>query len=406
MNNISGIRGCYGCGVCAVACPRKLIDIRLNENGFYEPYMASLSECVDCGLCTDVCSWLHDDCTSSSECGPVTSYAAWSRDNFIRKRCSSGGIGFEIGKYLLSEGYKVCGVRYNAEHGRAEHYIASDVEELTYSIGSKYIQSYTLPGFLSIDKRRKYLIIGTPCQIDSFRRYAKRLRIEQNLVFMDFFCHGVPSMWLWKKYIKEVEKKTGKALYVTWRNKSSYCQDADASNEDAENQFFMNGWHDSYNFFISGQQSVYYSKLSQGDSFYRIFLDDGCLGKSCYERCKFKWKSSSADIRIGDLWGSAYDDNEDGVSCAIAFTGCGAKVLRLCNCDLIEHPFDTVAQGQMHSAPEKPDYYEKLRLCLNSSNTSIYDAELIVKRAQHRRRIKRIFKNPVISALNFLKRFK
>ena len=394
MNNISGISGCYGCGVCAVVCPRKLIDIRLDGNGFYEPYMVSLSECLDCGLCTDVCSWLHDDCASASEFGPVASYAAWSRDSTIRKRCSSGGIGFEIGRYLLSEGYKVCGVRYSAEHGRAEHYIASDIEELTYSIGSKYIQSYTLPGFLSVDRRQKYLITGTPCQIDSFRRYAKRLKIEKNLIFMDFFCHGVPSMWLWKKYIKEVEKKIGKAKSVSWRNKK-------------------NGWHDSWAFEISGgdiqiteQVSSYYSKLSQGDSFYRIFLDDGCLGQSCYERCKFKWKSSSADIRIGDLWGSAYDDNEDGVSCAIAFTECGAKVLRLCNCDLVEHPFDTVAQGQMHSAPEKPDYYEKLRLCLNSSNTSIYDAELIVKRAQHRRRIKRIFKNPVISALNFLKRFK
>lgn len=33
----------------------------------------------------------------------------------MRRKCSSGGAGFEIGKCLLGQGYKVCGVRYDAE---------------------------------------------------------------------------------------------------------------------------------------------------------------------------------------------------------------------------------------------------------------------------------------------------
>lgn len=39
MNNISDIENCYGCGVCAAACPRNIIQIRLNKKGFYEPYI-------------------------------------------------------------------------------------------------------------------------------------------------------------------------------------------------------------------------------------------------------------------------------------------------------------------------------------------------------------------------------
>ena len=31
MNNISKIHDCYGCGVCATACGRKIIEISLNE---------------------------------------------------------------------------------------------------------------------------------------------------------------------------------------------------------------------------------------------------------------------------------------------------------------------------------------------------------------------------------------
>ena len=225
MRNISNIRNCYGCGLCATTCPRHIITITLNTDGFYEPRITDESQCTDCGLCTEVCSYLYDDLPLKDRC--IRSYAAWSNDNQVRRKCSSGGVGFEVGRTLMEEAYKVCGVRYNAETNRAEHYIATTVEELIPSIGSKYIQSYTVDGFKAINRKEKYLVTGTPCQIDSFRRYIRKFRCEDNFVLMDFFCHGVPSMLTWKKYIREVEKVTGKITYVSWRNK-------------------FTGWHDSW----------------------------------------------------------------------------------------------------------------------------------------------------------------
>ena len=333
MRNINEIKDCYGCGVCATVCGKKIIGIGLNKEGFYEPRVIDPDRCVGCGLCLDVCSFLQEE--PSLRRTEIHSYAAWSKDTVIRRKCSSGGVGFELGRTLIEEDYKVCGVRYDAERARAEHYIATTVKELIPSIGSKYIQSYTVDGFKAINRKEKYLVTGTPCQIDSFRRYIRKFNVEDNFVLMDFFCHGVPSMHLWQKYLQEVEKLTGNVTYVSWRNK-------------------LTAWHDSYDLLIRGEKSFYNSRLSQGDRFYRFFLSDACLGKACYERCKYKYDRSAADIRIGDLWGNTYKSNEDGVSAAVAFTEKGNKILCSCGCELIEHPFNVVAEGQMKECPRRP----------------------------------------------------
>lgn len=241
----------------------------------------------------------------------------------------------------------MCGVRYNAEAGRAEHYIASTPEELIPAIGSKYIQSYTLDGFCAIDRKRKYLVTGTPCQIDSFRRYIRKFRVEDNFVLMDFFCHSVPSMWVWNKYLRMVEQVTGKVNYASWRNKHTGWHDSWAMGIDGEKTAEKMDWHDSYNLLIREKKSFFNSRLSQGDVFYNLFLGDFCCNRACQKNCKYKYDRSSADIRIGDLWGRTYRKNEDGVSALVAFTEKGNMLIQQMNCELKEHPFEVVAEGQM-----------------------------------------------------------
>ena len=367
--NIANIKDCYGCGVCATVCSRNIIEIALNADGFYEPRITDEGKCTDCGLCTDVCSYSHEGLLLKDAC--VKSYAAWSNDGKVRRKCSSGGVGFEVGRTLINDGYKVCGVRYNPDTNRAEHYIATTVEELIPSIGSKYIQSYTVDGFKAISRKEKYLVTGTPCQIDSFRRYIQKFRCENNFVLMDFFCHGVPSMWLWKKYVVEVEKTTGKITYASWRNKFTGWHDLWAMSIDGENTGEKVNWHDSYNLLIRGKKGFYNSRLSQGDPFYRLFLSDSCLGKACYDKCKFKYDHSSADIRIGDLWGTTYKDNEDGVSAAIAFTEKGDELLHQCNCTLVEHPFEVVAEGQMKICPQRNSLYNQITKVLKEKDVTL-----------------------------------
>lgn len=407
--NISGTSNCYGCGVCAAVCPKNIIGIRLNADGFYEPVLTDVIKCVDCGLCVKVCSFRADTLAVYNKV--VASYAAWSRDAVVRRKCSSGGIGFELGRTLINNGYKVCGVKYNPNSNRAEHYIAATVKELIPSIGSKYIQSYTVDGFKAINRKEKYLVAGTPCQIDSFRRYIRKFRCEDNFVLMDFFCHGVPSMLLWDKYVREVEKVTGKITYASWRNKLTGWHDSWSMSMGGEKTGENVDWHDSYNMLIRGKKGFYNSRLSQGDAFSRLFLSDQCLGNACYKRCKFKYDCSSADIRIGDLWGQTYAENEAGVSAVVAFTDRGRRAVEQSGCQLTVLPFSTVAEGQMKKSPKADCRYARLDKMLRSGTATTADMtamldryELIMRLSYPLRHPLRMVKNIVMKRILRIKK--
>lgn len=106
-------------------------------------------------------------------------------------------------------------------------------------------------------------------------------------------------------------------------------------------------WYDSCNLLIKENKGFVNSRWTKGDSFYNMFLGNNCLGKACYKNCKFKYNHSSADIRIGDMWGNTYKDNEEGVTACAAFTQRGVDVLKQCNCELVPFSFEQVAEGQI-----------------------------------------------------------
>lgn len=350
MNNILKFQYCFGCGVCAVSCGKRIIKIQLNKDGFYVPRIDEPEKCTNCGICLAVCSFNHKKLSLSTDKEQIKSWAAWSNNVDIRRKASSGGIGFEIGKQLIEKGYKAVGCRYDIKEQRAEHFIAATVEEFVQAIGSKYIQSYTEEAFGQIKRKgEKYIVIGTPCQIDSLRRMVQKLHCEDNFVLMDFFCHCVPSMWAWKAYMKMLEPKIGKVTYASWRNKFQYgWHDNWLMGVDGEKTSAPIDWSESYDSLIKEKKTFISSRKSKGDLFYKLFLGDVCMGKQCQIECKYKYNMSSADIRIGDLWGKTYKDNQKGVSALVSFTKKGRQIIEeLQDVTLIEHPFEVVAEGQM-----------------------------------------------------------
>lgn len=142
--------------------------------------------------------------------------------------------------------------------------------------------------------------------------------------------------------------------------------------------------------------------------FYALFLGDCCLGKQCYEHCKYKYDKSSADIRIGDLWGNTYKDDEDGVSGAIAFTARGNEILHSINCELVEHPFEVVAEGQMKTMPEFHQGYTKLTGILSEKTSDINDAirflNALKRRKRRKQQIGKLLCHPCHSSIIAIKR--
>lgn len=387
--NVENIKNCFGCGLCAVVCAKKVIDIQLSIDGFYEPVFVNPDACTNCGLCVDVCSYQDTELALTER--TITSYGAWSNDTEVRGKCSSGGVAFELGRLLLSKGYKVLGVKYDPNKEIVLHYIAENERELEASIGSKYIQSYTLDAFKQIDRKSKYLVTGSPCQIDSFRRYIKKLCCEDNFVLMDFFCHGVPSMLMWNKYLADMKAKHGIIDNIVWRNKKT-------------------GWHDSWsmNAYV-GDKELQASLFSKGDAFYRLFLGDGCLGCACYDKCKFKYDQSSADIRIDDAWGTYYSKNEKGVNAVVTFTNKGESLLHECNVELDSQPFSVIAESQMKKPPLRIRENESLMATLKDVNAPLSDAiALMDKHDAHERLLYKVdfFIHPLKTVSRIIYRIK
>ncbi len=344
MKNISELSNCYGCGICAIICPTKIINIQ-EKSGFYQPVIKNQDKCINCGLCINVCAFINNNSKDTEHPVDLNAYSAWSNNKTIRQSSSSGGISYEIGKYLIEKGYNAIGVKYNTNTNRAEHFMAKSIEQFKDSIGSKYIPSFTIPGFSKINRKDKFFITGTPCQIDSVRRYLKKYHLENNFILLDFFCHGVPSMIMWRKYLHIIPTLDNDET-ISWRNKK-------------------NGWHNSWVMSITkpncDNKERYFSAKSNGDLFYQMFLGHQCLSKACYKYCKYKQLKSAADIRIGDLWGDKFKNNKDGVSGVIAFTEQGNNLLsEISQANIIQlnkEASDIILSEQMKECAKKPWSY-------------------------------------------------
>ena len=319
------LSNCTSCGVCASVCAKVAIDMELDNNGFYRP-MINTDLCVDCGLCTTVCYKYDEDVkmTLSEGLKDKPLYSAWSNDDELVKQTTSGGIGDLLAHQLLKEGYKVVGVVYNEDKTRAEHRVAEGEEDLYGFRGSKYIQSYTYEAFKMVVancQKEKYAVFGTPCQIYALNKLATKRKVRDNFLFIDLFCHGCPSIFVWTKYQTRIKKKLGIERFdkVIFRSKTK-------------------GWGIfKVEVVVDGKPVIINEKSN--DNFYELFFSDQVLNEACQD-CKLRSTLEYTDIRLGDFWGKKYLNNYKGVSAISLVTTRGWETfdsikekITLANCD-------------------------------------------------------------------------
>ncbi len=302
---------CSGCGACVAVCPKKAIQLRLDDAGFYT---AAVDEdlCVNCGLCKQVCTRYQERIVGVNlQAAPL--YAMQSSNGETVKRCSSGGIAHELSEMLIADGWKILGAVYNRETDRCEHTIADSVEALAAFDGSKYIQSDPQQAFRQAvdeakqDNNARFAVFGTPCQIAGLANVTGQNHIRDQFLLVEIFCHGVPSYKLWDEQCRRIRKKLKAEKF-----------------DDVQFRYKKHDWH-SYCLKVDAGGKTFYGSR-ENTLFYQVFFENVLLGDSCYN-CRLRQEVSMADIRLGDYWGSAFQHRSDGVSAVFACTSRGEEAV-------------------------------------------------------------------------------
>lgn len=313
---------CTGCGACINICPVNAITYKIDEYGFYKAFVDN-DKCIGCGKCKNVCLKFETDFKNKNNLKDGKFYAAQSLDKKVISETTSGGIAYEIGKYGIENGYKVLGTIYDYEKNIAKTIIASSKEELELTKGSKYLQSNTEEAINKLliecknNKDAKFIVFGTPCQIAGISKLIETEKITNQIIKVDLFCHGVPSYFVWNKYMKQFKEKYGLDEFKKINFRSKYY-----------------GWIVGVFEFSDVNGKTKYES-GQNSDFNKTFYDNMFLNKSCYD-CEVRKEKSFADIRLGDFWGRKYYNHREGMSAVVVFTDIGKKLLENINIMLID----------------------------------------------------------------------
>lgn len=272
---------CVGCYACYNICPVNAIMMKADEEGFSYPKVDNL-RCIKCEKCGTVCPSLNF-VKKTSQADPET-LAAYCLDEAVLNNSSSGGIFHLLAMKILEAGGIVIGAGFN-KCWEVEHKIAENSEELLELQTSKYVQSRIGSTFKIIKDElktgRRVLFSGTPCQCAGLQKYLGR--VYDNLLLIDFVCHGVPSPLVWQKYLKLRVKKVNEIQSISFRDKNLSWE-----------RFLLK---------ISLKNSnKYLADDLEHDLYLKGFLNNLYLRPSCHE-CKFCQKNRSVDITLADFWG-------------------------------------------------------------------------------------------------------
>jgi coenzyme F420-reducing hydrogenase beta subunit len=260
-------------------------------------------------------------------CFKQKAYAAYSKDKEIRLRGSSGGMFETFSRVLLKQEFSIYGAAFTKDLN-LKCVQANSEETLRPLLKSKYLQSDMHEKFDEIQRLlldgKNIMFTSAPCQIVALKNHLGKP--YQNLITIDFFCHGAPSQRFFSECLAYDEIKRG-------INIDSYIFRVKK----------VNGSTPHYYSIGYTKNNIHHTKINYyfDSTFYAFFQKYICLRESCYN-CRFSTKNRISDITIGDF----HDIDRyvsginrfDGVSSVIINSEVGEKLWNSCKDSLNIYP--------------------------------------------------------------------
>ena len=349
MNNINVIgKKCCGCTACVSVCPKKIIHMTKNNEGFYYPVIVD-NNCVECGLCIKSCPTLNSDEFKSET---IVGYAATSKDIKILENSSSGGIFALIAIEFLKDNSWVVGAKID-DNFCVKHTAINHIEDLKNLQGSKYVQS-NMDGIINkvcelLINGQKVLFSGTPCQVSGLKKALKVKGTNvENLYTIDIVCHGVPSPEFFKEHMKF---NYGEVTNIKFRHRTKHE---------------LNGY--AIGFEKNGKYKII--QPTNRDFYYACFSSQVSLRESCYT-CPYASTDRVGDITLGDLcthqlYDSYFKKNRP-LSIVAINTKAGEQLFdSLNNVEFLNADYlkESSANAQMNHPTVRPDQRDSFYLAL------------------------------------------
>ena len=308
---------CCGCEACMNACPKGIIEMVADAEGFMYPHVVHPESCINCGRCEKVCP-IKNACDVPDF--RERAIAGYSHNQNEIKSSASGSLGTAIAKGFIRQGGIVYGVSYTDDCMGAEYRRATTIDELEAFRTSKYIQSRKNDTFKQVQDDlkagAKVLFIGLPCDTYALQLFLGKT--YESLYICALICHGPTSPLVHRQYIQKLTdgRNSGVRSFSV--------------------RYKKEGWKPYYirAVFENGQEHLeQFAESTYGVAF--LYLKR----PSC-NTCPVKRSKIHSDITIGDYHlaagGQFKPYNPDGVSSAFVHTDKGEYLANIAEDFLIE----------------------------------------------------------------------